>query len=207
MDMMVFLGDYVDRGNRGVENLCLILEKFLKNPKKIIILRGNHETPWPNERYGFMSEVRAKFGATAYEHFAEFFASMPYAVVVNGHLCVHGGIARTLTKVEEIAKLHLPDRVPDNPVAYELLWNDPDENAEEFDFSERGPRIYKYGRKVTENFIKQNELKGIIRGHEKCDAFKFNFGGQVTTVFSSKYHGASAGILLLQKGFREYVKL
>src|SRR6266849_7133507 len=53
-DLVVFLGDYVDRGNTGIENLGLITSKFLEDPTRIIILRGNHESPLTNPYYGFL---------------------------------------------------------------------------------------------------------------------------------------------------------
>jgi len=90
-DLIVFLGDYVDRGETGVENLGLIVSKLLEDPTKIIMLRGNHESPLTNSYYGFFAEVTEKLGEAAYDQFKEFFQAMPYAVVVNSYLCLHGG--------------------------------------------------------------------------------------------------------------------
>src|SRR5213594_307643 len=53
-DLVVFLGDYVDRGHTGVENLGLIISKFLEDSSRIIMLRGNHESPLTNPYYGFV---------------------------------------------------------------------------------------------------------------------------------------------------------
>src|SRR6266487_1164451 len=80
-DLIVFLGDYVDRGETGVENVGLIASKFLEDSSKIIMLRGNHESPLTNVYYGFLDEVTKKLGDTGYESFREFFQAMPYAVV------------------------------------------------------------------------------------------------------------------------------
>lgn len=40
----VFLGDYVDRGRHSVATLSLLLLLKLKHPKRVFLLRGNHET-------------------------------------------------------------------------------------------------------------------------------------------------------------------
>src|SRR5207249_9795594 len=108
----------------GVENLGLITSKFLEDPSKLIMLRGNHESPLTNPYYGFLEEVTEKLGEASYDSFKEFFQAMPYAVVVNNYLCIHGGIATTLDTVSQIAVLPFPDLNPDVPTAFHLLWND-----------------------------------------------------------------------------------
>src|SRR2546426_2559962 len=44
-DLIVFLCDYVDRGETGGEDLSLITSKLLEETTKIIIVWGNHESP------------------------------------------------------------------------------------------------------------------------------------------------------------------
>ena len=206
-DLVVFLGDYVDRGDTGIENLGLIASKFLENPEKIVMLRGNHESPLTNPYYGFLEEVTRKLGEGSYEHFTELFQSMPYAVVVNDYLCIHGGIATGMVDVSEISNLPLPDLNPDNPVAFQLLWNDPRDMIEGFLPSVRGEGAFYYGTDVTERFLANNSLKGIIRSHEVVDGFREDMGGKVITVFSSRYHGASAGVLVLDGEKMERVRV
>lgn len=197
VDRIIFLGDYVDRGLQGIENLSLILSKMLENPDKVIVLRGNHESPLTNEYYGFRAEVEVKLGEEYYEDFVRLFSVMPYAAIINGYLCVHGGIARNLTDVKQINSLPKPDVMPDNEIAFELLWNDPREELDGFVPNVRGEGTYFYGKDVTLRFLENNNLKGIIRGHEAVDAFRFEMDGKVITVFSSRYHGYGAGALLL----------
>src|SRR6267143_1937871 len=124
-DLIVFLGDYVDRGSKSLENLGLIASTLLEDPHRTIMLRGNHESPLTNPYYGFTNEVTEKLGEGSYEKFKEFFQAMPYAVVVNDYLCLHGGIAKGMEHVSEIASLPWPDLNPDDPIAFQLLWNDP----------------------------------------------------------------------------------
>ncbi|MCY0883908.1 MAG: metallophosphoesterase, partial [Acidianus infernus] len=108
VDVLIFLGDYVDRGLQGIENLKLILRKMLENPEKVIVLRGNHESPLTNEFYGFKGEVLEKMG-DYYEDFVNMFSVMPYAATINGYFCVHGGIARNLEDIKQIVKSDADD--------------------------------------------------------------------------------------------------
>lgn len=212
VDLVVFLGDYVDRMPQlGVDNLKIIFERFLENKDKIVILRGNHESPITNMYYGFYDEVLLKFGdEKAYEKFKDFFSYIPYAAVVNGYFCVHGGLPGKddggsfklgIHSLEEIKKLTYPDINPDDPIAFQLLWNDPREGLGEFDFlpNIRGEGTYYFGEKVVNEFLSSTGLKGIIRGHEAVDGFRIDINKKVITVFSSRYHGQSAGVLLMEE--------
>ncbi len=165
------------------------------------------KSPLTNVYYGFLDEVTKKLGDTGYESFREFFQAMPYAVVVNNYLCVHGGIASGLEDVSQIAGLPSPDLNPDDPMAFELLWNDPRDMIDGFVPSLRGEGAFYFGTDVTEKFLQNNSLKGIIRGHEVVDGFREDMGGKVITVFSSRYHGGSAGALILDQNKMEQTKI
>ena len=43
--LMIFLGDYVDRGPKQLEVLMKLMELLEKYPENIILMRGNHEGP------------------------------------------------------------------------------------------------------------------------------------------------------------------
>jgi len=212
VDLVVFLGDYVDREPpNGLENLLAILKVFADSKgEKVVFIRGNHESPLTNYYYGFYDEVTIKLGGGAYEKFKEFFSLMPISTEVNGWFAVHGGLPglpnqegdmelaiRRPSEINE--KVSLPDENPDNPIALQLLWNDPRE-MKEYDFlpNVRGDGIYYFGVKPTEEFLKGDNLKGIIRGHEVANGVRVLMGGKVINVFSSVYHGESAGVLILE---------
>jgi protein phosphatase len=212
VDLIVFLGDYVDREPpNGLENLLAILKAFADSKgEKVVFIRGNHESPLTNYHYGFYDEVTMKLGGGAYEKFKEFFSLMPISAVVNGWFVVHGGlpglpnqegkIELAIRRPSEInEKVSLPDENPDNPIAFQLLWNDPRE-MKEYDFlpNVRGEGIYYFGVKPTEEFLNGNNLKGIIRGHEVANGIRVLMEGKVINVFSSVYHGENAGVLILE---------
>ncbi|NON63160.1 metallophosphoesterase [Acidianus sp. RZ1] len=207
VDLIIFIGDYVDRGVNGVENLTLILSRALQEKDKVIVLRGNHESPLTNEYYGFKNEVSKKLGEDIYENFVRTFSIMPLAAVVNGYFCVHGGIARGLHSLDQVNAIQRPDVNPDNEIAFEMLWNDPREELDGFVPNIRGEGTYFYGKDVTLKFIEDNNLLGIIRAHEVADGFRFEMDNKVITVFSSRYHGMRAGALLLNNNNLETIFL
>ena len=204
-DLVVFLGDYVDRSETSLENLGTIVSSLLEDPHRTIMLRGNHESPLTNPFYGFTDEVNKKLGDGSYDKFTQFFERMPYAVVVNDYLCLHGGIAKGLTSVDQIAALPWPDLNPDDPIAFQLLWNDPREMIDDFVPSTRGEGAFYFGADATNAFLDNNGLRGLIRGHEVVDGFRDDMKGKVITVFSSRYHHKSAGVLVMDNGKMERV--
>lgn len=53
----VFLGDFVDRGHKCLEVMCLLMALKIKYPKRVFLIRGNHECHAMNEQYGFYHEI------------------------------------------------------------------------------------------------------------------------------------------------------
>lgn len=62
---LIFLGDYTDRGHYGTEVLYTLLRLKAANPKQVHLVRGNHEDFTLVARYGFLDELRAKYGQAA----------------------------------------------------------------------------------------------------------------------------------------------
>lgn len=59
---LCFTGDFTDRGAYGTEVLYTLFRLKLANPAQVHIGRGNHEDFGLNSRYGFLEELRSKFG-------------------------------------------------------------------------------------------------------------------------------------------------
>ena len=80
----IFLGDFVDRGPNSLETICLLVCLKVLNPKRVYLVRGNHEedldyfnTPEDNFRN------LKKTDNTLYNQFMEFFDRLPMAAVIN----------------------------------------------------------------------------------------------------------------------------
>lgn len=208
---VVMLGDYVDRGEHSLENASLLLALKLLHPRRLVLLRGNHESMLINQAYGFYMELSRKQRPRAFELFVRFnevFSTLPYAAFLKPLriLMIHGGVPTTMPSLKQIERLPKKDLIPSDETAFQLLWNDPSEGVEEFAPSERGAGVYLYGRRAVERFLAKNRLQGIIRSHEAVEegySFSFStegskrrftrrlrgFRGLVLTIFSSRAYG------------------
>ena len=59
---ILFLGDYTDRGQYGVEVIYTLLRLKEANPERVHLVRGNHEDLSLVSRYGFLAEGESKYG-------------------------------------------------------------------------------------------------------------------------------------------------
>ena len=196
---ILFLGDYVDRGNYSIEVCIFLFALKICFPKQVTLLRGNHESVAMTEHFTFREEVLRKYDndKSVYEAFIESFESMPLAADVNGdYLCMHGGISPDLVTVEDINKI---DRFVEPPLQgflCDLLWSDPctDKEARSARFTKNHERecSYKYGLEPVKQVLKKNNFLSIIRAHQvQIDGYKMHrWGGSqafpsVITVFSA----------------------
>lgn len=82
---MLFLGDYVDRGDYSLEVVLYLYALKLRYPKNITLLRGNHESRAMAEHFTFRQEVMDKCDRdeSIYELLMESFDALPIAADVN----------------------------------------------------------------------------------------------------------------------------
>lgn len=187
----LFLGDYVDRGNHGLEVVEQVLQLFVEG--KAVALRGNHESPIMNMDGGFLDELCEKIGrkcGAVYREFEKTFASLPLVAVVNKKIvALHGGIPlkddMTPAALEEVEKISGDMAIPRDPLAFQILWNDPCP-CDKYAPSPRGPGIWLFGAEVTKAFHTRHGTRTIVRGHTYVPTgCAVHHDGGVITVFTS----------------------
>ncbi|XP_020223394.1 serine/threonine-protein phosphatase 7 isoform X1 [Cajanus cajan] len=191
----VFNGNYVDKGAWGVEVLLVLLAWKVLMPHRVYLLRGNHESRYCTTRYGFKEEVWSKYGdqgEDVYSKFLECFKELPLAsVIANCAYTTHGGLFRSidaassqkpkrnkthrvdlgsLAELSEVKRscVDCPYEGP-NILLSDVLWSKPSNKDGLRDNTGQKLGLW-WGPDCTEAFLKQNNLKLIIRSHEGPDA-------------------------------------
>mmetsp|Transcript_118563 Transcript_118563/g.281445 ORF Transcript_118563/g.281445 Transcript_118563/m.281445 type:complete len:749 (-) Transcript_118563:66-2312(-) len=185
----IFMGDYVDRGERSVEIVMLLLAYKALCPSGIILLQGNHEQAATNEYYGFSKEVEYKLDrvwkmanpqsygrygqhsmhsaqSPLWRQFNSVFSKLPFvAVLPGGFMATHGGISPTFVKACSNQRGNFRECLSPG-IGAEMVWADPHEGSG-WDASPRGAGAWRFGRDIALQFLYSNGLKRLLRGHEQ----------------------------------------
>jgi hypothetical protein len=200
--ILIFAGDYVDRGSRPLETLRLIfaMKKLLGD--RCILLQGNHEQikfidsklrseVFPAET---AEDIMNKyFTPEVNKLYSEYCRRLPYAVSLNQadkkYLICHGSIPKDdsfpLFNVEKLSQLMLPadEKSVISVMLKEMVWGDPVEYDRKM---QESVTRFEFGRLQFEEFMKEKNFDFLIRSHEPADfGIKESFDKHLFTVFSS----------------------
>jgi serine/threonine-protein phosphatase 5 len=182
----IFNGDFVDRGSYSLENVTTLLAYKVLYPNHVFLSRGNHEAVGLNRMYGFDGEVCEKYDNDVFLLFQEVFNHLPLAHVINREVFVtHGGLfSRDGVTIDEIQKVNRFRDIPEEGPMVEMLWSDPQIMRGRAK-SKRGCGVA-FGSDVTEEFLKTNKLKLVVRSHEVTDnGYQWWHDNKLITVFSA----------------------
>uniref|UniRef100_A0AAV1VD14 Serine/threonine-protein phosphatase n=1 Tax=Peronospora matthiolae TaxID=2874970 RepID=A0AAV1VD14_9STRA len=210
----VFNGDFVDRGDRGVEIAVIIYLFKLLYPGHVLLNRGNHEENSITQLFGFMKECDVKYDRYVYDLFCESFRYLPLATLIDERvLVVHGGVPRDNMLVKDFNTL---DRAGYDLARYrnkpkcrkeresyrkmqlmrDLLWSDPKE-TKGYEENKRGAGTM-YGPDIVQKFMMKNKLTLVVRSHE-CIPQGFDWpykeNGMLVTLFSASNYCGKANNL------------
>ncbi|MFQ5940446.1 MAG: metallophosphoesterase family protein [Nitrososphaerales archaeon] len=201
--IIVFLGDYGDRGKESVEVYYVILYLKVRYPDRVILMRGNHEGPdsMPFYPHDLPDQLLIKFGNAGlllYTRLRFLFDVIYHGVILeNSYLILHGGVPTNFKAVNDLATADKTNA--ETRYLEEILWNDPRE-IKGSRTSARGYGKY-FGKDVTEKALKIVNAKALIRAHEVCNGAKVNHDGLVLTLFSCKapYGNRNAAYLAINQ--------
>jgi hypothetical protein len=194
-NLLIFLGDYIDRGKYSLEVLLFLCNLKNTYPNNVFMLMGNHEAynHFPFSSYDFYSYLLDKFAQSTKlfydDHILPFFESLFLFCEINGFsILTHGGLpVIENTNFFENYKFHLSSALKNVLLLEEILWNDPrdlpcDHN---WSFSNRGLGKY-FGVGITNMWLLKTGCKFLLRGHEPCKGYKLIHENKILTIFSSK---------------------
>lgn len=213
-DFLIFLGDYADRGPKGIEVIDGVKELVRKYPGKVVALKGNHEDYTKEGKPTFkpcdlIYEANEKKGswATYFKNELIPFTNMLYlAALVPGEvLFVHGGISRRVQRLDDL-------RYPSRCVEIDVLWSDPFEGWGEYQ-NTRGAGVM-FGKDISKEICQKLGLKRVVRSHQPRKARKepyMEHDGRIITISSTLiYKGRSFALSLpvknLDTAFRNLEK-
>lgn len=199
-DILVFLGDYADRGINSVEVIDGVQELFRSYPESIIPLKGNHEEFTPEGRPTFspctlIREVEIKRGdwRLYFEELKNNFLDKLYlsAILPGKALFVHGGISGEIKGEDDLVN-------PSNSVEEGILWSDPYEVEGEYG-NPRGAGVF-FGPDTSKEVTRRLAVQYIIRSHEPRkapDGPIIEHGGRIVTISSTNVYGGKPFVLIL----------
>ena len=174
--LLVFLGDYIDRGIFSFEGVMRGALGLLSiAPNNVILLRGNHEHFLEKDGNVFagvrpaegMDGLRAR-GAPVevLQAYKKLFDAMPAMLFFDDILMVHAGIPRDSTirdHYQDLASLNEPF------IRFEMMWSDPADTDHVPEDLQASTNRFAFGREQARAFMHRMGVRTLIRGHEKVE--------------------------------------
>jgi len=174
-NIVVFLGDYVDRGDDSLRNILHLLTLKIQYPRNLILLMGNHEGFLVKEFYpaNFWLELSLE----KRDLFHRTLVHLPFAVYSpNGILGLHGA----LPDVERLEDIN--DVKPGDELWNQIVWGDFQDMEGEFLGEYLGRP--QFGRDYFNRLMSRFEKTVLIRAHQPNVSANM-FGRRCLTLFTS----------------------
>ncbi len=188
--LLIFLGDYGDRGVHSPEVYYVVLKLKELFPNHVVLMRGNHEGPddllaYPHDLPSHLHRKFGKDSSRIYEKIRGLFDLLYNGVVIEDRcILLHGGAPSQAATLNDVAYAH--EKHPQEPHLEEILWSDPVDGLKGAYRSPRGAGKH-FGEDITDKILSIFNVNALIRGHESSTkGYKTNHHGKVLTLFSRK---------------------
>jgi len=181
-NVIVFLGDYVDRGQDSAGNLELLLRTKLAHPNRVFLLMGNHEG-WAVTSFS-PADFWQRLAPQEERAIAEALSFLPFAAAhPRGVLALHGAMPDVDT-IEELEEIQLG-----SSNWRRITWGDwADRPGQVVDPGAFGRPTF--GRDAFETIAARLALKALVRSHQPF-APTYLFGDCCLTIFTSNAYGGT----------------
>jgi predicted phosphodiesterase len=192
---IVFLGDYVDRGDDSEENINYLLHMKIEHPEDIFLLSGNHEGHMVKELRP--ANFWESLSIQERKQYGQVFSTLPLcATSANGMVALHGALPE-LESLEEIDKIEWGDSNWDRIVWGDFVEGDGDLLGDSWGRPQFGGA---YFNRLMERYRK----KILVRSHQP-HAPSLMFKKRCITIFTSQAYPLSRTIVIadLEKEIRD----
>lgn len=183
---IIFLGDYVDRGDESEANINFLLQMKIEYPDQIFLLSGNHE--------GYMiqelspADFWASLSFEKRKIYGQIFSKLPLcATSPKGILALHGALPE-LSSLEAINGIKLGDEQWER-----IVWGDFTEKKGGFLGNFWGRPLF--GESYFETLMARYKKKVLIRSHQP-NVPPFMFKKRCVTIFTSHAYLPTRTIVL-----------
>jgi predicted MPP superfamily phosphohydrolase len=155
--VLIFLGDYVDRGDYSRKNIDFLFEKKREAPEQVFLLMGNHEG------YSLLPFFPADFWESLSleeeKSFTEVCQHLSFtAITENGLIAVHG-VPPDVNTLDDIDEIELVSEQ-----WHQVAWGDFVEMSGDFLGNYRGRPVY--GEDYFKRTMNQLKRTVLIRSHQ-----------------------------------------
>jgi len=176
--VLVFLGDYVDRGDEARENIEFLLKKKEESPEQVFLLAGNHEgyCSVPFSPADFWESLSPE----EYNYFSEICQFFPFAAITQNGLMVIHGAPPDVSQPEDINDVQICSEH-----WFQLTWGDFVDKPGDFIETNSGRPVF--GMDYFNRVMKQLGAQVLIRSHQ-ANIAPIIFDKRCLTLMTSYYY-------------------